>query len=72
MKKYTLILFMILISMTSVSCKENVEVYQLQSIKVDTIYNYKVIRQNYKGSKWFDTHQSNKHFKKGDKIKVLY
>ena len=74
MKKYTLILFMILISMISVSCEEEetVEVYQLQSIKIDTVYNYKVIRQNYEGLKWFDIKQSNKHFKKGDKIKVFY
>ena len=43
---------MILISIISVSCEETVEVYQLQSIKVDTVYNYKVIRQDYKGLKW--------------------
>ena len=72
MKKYALTLFMILISMISVSCEETVEVYQLQSIKIDTVYNYKVIRQNYKGLKWFDTKQSNKHFKKGDKIKLFF
>ena len=72
MKKYALTLFMILISIISVSCEETVEVYQLQSIEIDTIYNYKVIRQNNRGFKWFDTKQSNKHFKKGDKIKVFF
>lgn len=74
MKNILLIVFMILISMISVSCEkeETVEIYQLQSIKIDTVYNYKVIRQNYEGLKWFDIKQSNKHFKKGDRIKVVY
>lgn len=70
MKNRKVILAICLACIVLMSCEDRVRVIELQSIEVDTTYNYRILRYD-DGKYFYDEEKTSKKFKKGDVIKIL-